>query len=209
LNYETFTTAADITHLRIDFASSTHILSGIGETFSNLKTLLITEQPIKFVERSDFAGLTQLEYLELSWNQIEFLPEDVFWDLPNLEELYLFDNKIKKLPVNIFKSLKKLKTIWLSSNKIDHLPKDLFVNNLEIEWILADYNPLKVIDVNFTKLKNLRQLYLGNANCIDFSAFNAIEVQEALLLINENCTRTTQNWKKFNEITRRNETRTK
>jgi Leucine-rich repeat (LRR) protein len=193
LNSETVKTAADFMHLWINFAPSIHIFSGIGETFSNLKTLLIVQQSIKFVERSDFVDLTQLERLGLNKNQIEFLPEDVFWDLPNLKELWLRDNKIKKLPENIFKNLKKLKFIGLHDNKIDHLPKDLFANNLEIELIWAADNPLKTIDVDFTELKDLSLLNLLNANCINFVARNATQVKEAQRRINQNCRKTTQN----------------
>jgi Leucine-rich repeat (LRR) protein len=189
LNYKTTVQAADIRMLQIDFATSTQ---GIGETFSDLKILSITYQSIKFVERSNFVGLTQLEELWLNQNQIEFLPEDVFLDLPNLEVLWLSNNKIKKLPENIFKNMKKLKEIELSNNEIDHLPEDLFMKNLEIEVILAVINPLKTIDVDFTKLKNLRRLNLKNTNCINFKAENETQVQEAQRLINQSCTKTTQ-----------------
>jgi Leucine-rich repeat (LRR) protein len=195
LNFKTSTTAADIKYLRINFAPSTRIFSGVGEIFINLKELSITRQSIKFVERYDFVGLTQLEGLYLYENQIEFLPEDVFWDLPNLEELWLQSNKIKKLPENIFKNLKKLKRIDMFGNKIEHFPENLFANNMEIEFISAYNNPLKTIDVDFTALKNLRWLGLSNANCIDFHAENATKVSEALRLINQNCTKTTQNEK--------------
>jgi hypothetical protein len=42
--------------LDIKFSPSAHIFSGIGESFSNLDSLLIKDQSIKFVERSNFAG---------------------------------------------------------------------------------------------------------------------------------------------------------
>jgi Leucine-rich repeat (LRR) protein len=192
LNYETVITAADIYVLQIDFAPSTHIFSGISETFSNLQILLITFQSIRFVERSDFVGLTRLTDLRLGFNQFEFLPEDVFWDLKKLEVLNLVQNKIKKLPENIFKNLKKLKKIFLNGNKIEHFPENLFVNNLEIEEIWAEKNPLKTIEVDFTALKNLRELYLTDSNCINVDAHGATQVQEAQRLINQNCSKTTQ-----------------
>jgi Leucine-rich repeat (LRR) protein len=192
LNYEEIVSAADIKNLEINFAPSTHIFSGIGENFSNLKELWITHQFIKFVERSNFVGLTQLEQLYLRGNQIEFLPENVFWDLPNLELLNLRDNKIKKLPENVFKNLRKIQQIFLSINKIEHLPKNLFVNNLEIEEIYVHDNPLKIIDVDFTALKKLRYLDLQNQNCINFNAYNEAQSQETQQLINQNCRKTTQ-----------------
>jgi Leucine rich repeat len=192
LNFKTVTTAADIAHLWINFSPSTYIFSGIGETFINLKELWINRQSIKFVERSDFAGLTQLEVLLLFQNQIEFLPEDVFWDLPNLERLWFFGNKIKKLPENIFKNLKKLRVINFSGNRIEHLPRNLFANNLEIEFISAYNNPLKVIDVDFTKLKILKLLNLRNANCINFEDRFNNQLREAQRLINQNCTETAE-----------------
>jgi Leucine-rich repeat (LRR) protein len=157
-----------IKKLKINLTPSTHIFSGIGEYFSNLKELWIQDQSLKFVDRSDFAGLTQLEKLRLDQNQIEFLFNNVFWDLPNLEE------------------------IDLSNNKIDYLPKDLFLKNLEIERIWASNNPLKVIDVDFTTFKNLFYINLSNAKCVNIIAYDPTLVQEAQLIINENCRKTTQ-----------------
>lgn len=182
------TNAFGVKQLSINFAPSTHISSGIGERFSNLKSLWIKKQSIKFIERSDFAGLTQLEDLYLFRNQIEILPEDVFWDL-NLKMLKLNKNKIKKLPLNIFKSLTKIKGINFADNMIEHLPKNLFANNLELESISAYNNPLKTIDVDFTNLRSLEDLGLHNANCIDFYAQSRMKVQEAQRLINRNCMR--------------------
>jgi Leucine-rich repeat (LRR) protein len=180
-------------NLDINFKPSTEIFSGIGETFINLKSLWIRSQTIKFVERSDFVGLTQLEDLILNGNQIEFLPEDVFWDLPNLKLLKLSGNKIKKLPKNIFKNLKKLKEINLSDNKIDYLPKNLFMETKKIERFYAYDNPLKVIDVDFTKFFYLSYLNLRNARCVNYIAYDPNFIQEAQLIINENCIKTTQN----------------
>jgi Leucine-rich repeat (LRR) protein len=192
LNFTTVISTADIKYLNINFTTSTHIFSGIGETFSTLKELWIQSQSIKFVERSDFAGLRQLENLDLQANQIEFLPEDVFWDLPNLESLSLAANKIKKLPQSIFKNLRKLKQISLFRNKINHLPENLFANNFEIKIVFAENIPLQTIDVDFTALKNLRWLDLLNANCISFFARSATQFQETQRLINQNCTKMSQ-----------------
>lgn len=73
-------------------------------------------QNIKFVERKDFAGLTNLENLYLEVNDIEFLPEDVFAELVNLKTLGLRDNNIKHFPSEILAGLKNIEVISTSGN---------------------------------------------------------------------------------------------
>jgi Leucine-rich repeat (LRR) protein len=188
-SHETIKRKADVEDLEIFFSPSNHIFAGIGETFTSLKKLQIVLQEIKFVERVDFINLAQLEELYISYNQIEFLHEDVFQDLPNLHYLSLSQNKIQKLPEKILKNLTKLKEINFNSNRIEYLPKDLFADNLQLEKIYAWQNPLKTIDVDFTKLPRLGLLWLRDANCIDFNANNQSEVQETQQIVNHNCTK--------------------
>lgn len=167
---------------------STHFFAGLGETFPNLEDLSTIHQSLKFIERQDFANMSRLKALRLFENKIEFLPEDVFQDLINLEVLLLQENRIKKFPEKLFSNLRKIEWISFEKNRIEHLPKDLFVNNIEIENIQASDNPLKIIDVDFTKLEKLWRLGLQPANCVNFWAVGKVKIPEVQKIINENCT---------------------
>lgn len=102
--------------MEFKFTPSPIIYTGIGENFPKLTNLWIRNQYIKYVERENFAGLTNLEVLNLKNNKIEFLPEDVFSDLSNLEELLIHVNRIKHFPANIFEKLTKIERILTYEN---------------------------------------------------------------------------------------------
>lgn len=78
---------------------------------------MIVNQKIKFVEREDFIGLPNLEYLNLNGNEIEFLSEDVFGDLKNLRRLGIRSNKIKHFSSRIFEKLTNVNEILTYGNK--------------------------------------------------------------------------------------------
>lgn len=164
--HERFKNARDVQHVHIDFEPSERIFQGIGESFPNLNNLAIGSS-IKFVERSNFENMKQLQTLSLSFNSIRFIPEDTFMDLPNLSTLRLWYIKLEKLPENLFANLKKLTFVELSNNKLGYLPKDLFANNLELTDIQLTATELTKIDVDFTKLTKISYISLSRAGCLD------------------------------------------
>lgn len=164
--HERFKNARDVQHVQIDFKPSERIFQGIGESFPNLNNLGIGYS-IKFIERSNFKNMKQLQTLSLSFNSIRFIPEDAFMDLPNLSSLRLWHNKLEKLPSNLFANLKKLTFVELSNNKLGYLPENLFANNLELTDIQLTETALTKIDVDFTKLTKISYISLSRAGCID------------------------------------------
>lgn len=180
-------TAEQIQDLKLNLTPSTYIFDGIGATFSTLKKLWISNQNIKFVQRENFANLEQLTWLNMQQNKIEFLSENVFWDLPNLLELDFQSNRIKKLPEKIFENLLKIENIWFERNKIEHLSANLFETNTELTMVRFSGNPLKIIDVDFSTLPNLKRLFLYQAKCVDFIAKTHARIPEVQKIINQNC----------------------
>lgn len=189
MNLDTIQNSADVKMLKIDFKSSTHIFPGIGETFPNLRRLRIDNQSIEIVERENFEGLEQLEVLDFSRNQIKYFINNIFWDLQNLTILAFSDNQIELLQKETFQNLKQITEINFSNNKIEHFPKDLFKNNLMLKRMFAYKNPLKTVDIDFTKLKKLRILWMEKSECIDAWAWSREVIKETQDVINENCKR--------------------
>ena len=148
--------ATKVIVLDINFSPSTHIFSGLGENFINLRILFIAKQPIKFVERQNFFGLQKLHQLSLYSNEIEFLHEDLLWDLPNLRILQLSDNRIMDLPGKLFMNLRDVGELSFDRNLIKTLASNIFSNNFQLAWLYTYNNTLKTSGVNFTAIQNVR-----------------------------------------------------
>jgi Leucine-rich repeat (LRR) protein len=191
--HSTIKKAEDVAELLIYFGDS--VFEGLGETFINLRKLLIGPGRICLITRQDFFNMKKLESLFLSENRIKFASEDVFWDLRSLERLDIDDCKIEKLPRNLFKNLKKLKEIYLGGNKLTHLQKNLFTDNLQLDYVSLAGNKLQTINVDFTKLPKIKYIDLSYNICINkrFSPEYPEEstvatVQELQFKIANNCT---------------------
>lgn len=155
----------EVNSLFFDVFSSAHLFAGMGETFTNVTSLTIGrfEGSLEFIDRDDFANMTQLIELDIFNNPIRNIDEDVFWDLPNLEVLRIFQAKLKNLPLNLLMNMKNLKEVSFHGNQLTHLDQDLFRNNPHLEIAVFEDNKLSSIKVDFTKFSNLQEVnFLGN-----------------------------------------------
>jgi Leucine-rich repeat (LRR) protein len=155
--------------LSIQFKPFDRIVPKFGKFFSSLKSLNIGFQGIKYIEAEDFEDLEKLEHLSLHWNPLKFLMENVFEKLINLKILDLRFCQLRSLPPKIFQPLRKLEDISLYRNQLRHLDKELFSYNLDLKNIHLDDNQLRKIDVDFTKLTNIEEIWIGNNECINLS----------------------------------------
>lgn len=140
-------------------------LPGIGEEFPYLRTLRISGDSVKFVERRSFTNMNQLRELQMSNMPIELLPADLLIDLPNLEIVKMVDFKIEKIPEKIFVNQRKLKELNLRFNKLTVLEKDLFEFNLKLEKVYLTGNKLEQVFVDFTKLTAIKLIDLIGNDC--------------------------------------------
>lgn len=147
--------AEGVKKLHINFSPSKYIFYGIGQYFTNLEELRIEAESLDIVEYPSLTGLTNLKKLEITNIKIKIIAEGSLWGLKNLEELLLWNCELKSLPGKLLKFATKLKKAQFQSNNVQHLGKDLFKNNLELEFISFRGNPLKKIEVDFTKLPKL------------------------------------------------------
>jgi len=82
-----------------------------------------------------FAGLSNLQTLNLYGNQLTTLPLWIFSGLSNLQTLYLYGNKITTLPVWVFSGLSNLIYLFLFSNKLTTLPLGIFTGLSSLEYL--------------------------------------------------------------------------
>lgn len=117
--------------------------------------------------------LKTIKSLDLTHKALDILKDDDFSGLTNLELVNLSYNNLKKFPENIFKTKSfKLKNLNLSYNKLKKFPEkfpDKFSNNFKtLETLNLSYNNLNSfpIDNKIQKIfPNLTKLVIkGNSN---------------------------------------------
>ena len=97
---------------------------GAFDGLSSLKELR-TDGYTLLLSRGSFAGLTNLQLLNLGRSGIADLPEGVFSSVPNLRILGLFGNELGRLPHFVFSGLHQLERLELSSNPGTPFPIEL------------------------------------------------------------------------------------
>lgn len=157
----------------IQFQNETmfYLLHGIGKFFRKLKSIYVGCSDLstlgtKLIRRSNFQNMENLFELVIHKSDIDKLYEDTLWDLQNLERFQL-DGKLKVLYERTFEKNPKLREVYLASNKLEFLPRYLFKNNPLLDWVNFEDNSLKIIETNFTGLKNIKYIFLRNNVCID------------------------------------------
>ncbi|KAJ8025016.1 Leucine-rich repeat-containing protein 4B [Holothuria leucospilota] len=87
--------------------------------FSNLKSLSLRSNLIYRIEEGAFSDLTKLEYLRLDENQLTFLTTEHFTGLSNLRSLTLNNNEALTIDPCLFSQLPFLKTLQLHQTKVN------------------------------------------------------------------------------------------
>jgi hypothetical protein len=118
-NDVSFTPEADeeMTEIYGDFNHKiNHLPNNISEKFPMLISLSFRFCSLKTVKKESFKELTQIEHIDLSYNEIATIEIGTFDDLKNLLYLFLAFNEIKILNADVFIPLVKLKSLSLSFN---------------------------------------------------------------------------------------------
>ena len=111
-----------------------------------------------------FDSLSELEVLDLEWNELSTLPADTFDGFTNLEVLRLGANDLSALPADIFDGLTKLKWLGLNNNDLEALP-----GNSDLEALPGGL---------FKGLSNLESVNLGHNPGAPFTFTAELEQQD-------------------------------
>ena len=114
------------------------------------------------LQPEDFAGLINVNWLNLSGNSLE-LAAGVFDGLQNLRGLDLRNTGLSALPQGIFSSLVNLETLYLNNNNIMELPEGIFSGSLfNLKTLNLNKNNIMELPARiFNSLRNLRSLDLS------------------------------------------------
>ncbi|KAM3933059.1 trophoblast glycoprotein-like [Leptodactylus fuscus] len=149
-----------------------------GIHFTNLTTLLLTNNNIRGVESKAFIDLPNLTTLDLSSNPLETLSNGTFLGLSQLETLKL-NNVLREgtqkhlLNSSWTESLKTLRTLELTGNDLQTFPKNI-LDLRSLQNIYLGNNSIKTMEKDtILQLKERKvQVYLS-PNPIDCDCANA------------------------------------
>uniref|UniRef100_UPI00398EC31C toll-like receptor 8 n=1 Tax=Pristiophorus japonicus TaxID=55135 RepID=UPI00398EC31C len=142
----------------------------ILEFQGNRLDILWNEEDCRYINL--FKNLTNLTYLDLSFNQLKRIPFAVYENLPhNLSYLSLSHNSLDILDWAKLQSLKNLLTLDLSNNKLTTAPDRLYNNTKSLQKLLlrknriselpisflTTANRIKYLDLSYNKIKVLNQ----------------------------------------------------
>lgn len=149
------------TDLRIINSHFYHIDENMFEYFPLLKNLTIIDSQVKSIDSKAFSNLSNLELLDLSFNEISNLNENFSDDLQSLKHLIINDNFIRMMNPNSFSNLINLKSLKLKNNDLRSVDHQIFAKLSNVELIDISGNPLVVIYENaFDNCTSLKTLVL-------------------------------------------------
>ena len=151
------------------------------------------------LKAGDFAGMTGLDWLDLSGSQrdkrydlvLTTLPEDLFDGLTGLEYLHLRNNRLTSLPAGVFSGLTSLQELTLDNNQLTTLPAGLFVGLNGLQTLTLSNNRLTALpEYLFVGLTGLRALTLhdNRLTALPEGLFNGLTGLQTLNLGNNRLT---------------------
>ncbi|RXM94788.1 Toll-like receptor 13 [Acipenser ruthenus] len=151
--------------LRVLYLSHNQLVAvpNATQSISNLEYLDFSYNLIDHLQSWDFNNLTRLKHLILVGNKISTITGSLFGSLFNLQELKLGINLILSIPEPLSGSLHKLEILELRSNKLSTIKKGTFQNLRSLKSLnLVDNQIADIEEGAFRGLVQLRVLLLGS-----------------------------------------------
>ncbi|XP_037043077.1 insulin-like growth factor-binding protein complex acid labile subunit [Bradysia coprophila] len=137
----------------------------------SLKYVSLCYNWLETVDVETFAKNRELVFVDLATNRLGSIPRNLFENNLLLEGISLRNNSLKIIDDNVFDTNINLQNIDLSSNQLEYLPKNLFQNNLDLKYVLLQFNQLRFIEIDFSKLRNVRRINVYENVCTDDPIF--------------------------------------
>lgn len=133
----------------------------------NLQFYEVTGKNVKLLNVRTFERNRNLIVVAIISTSLTQIPANLFRYNFLLDSVYLEYNAIESISDRLFWTNGKLRKVSLRSNKLESLPASLFINNPLLAEVDFGENKLKVIEIDFTKLKNIKHISLEFNTCID------------------------------------------
>ncbi|XP_070504368.1 leucine-rich repeat-containing protein 15-like [Chironomus tepperi] len=169
-----FSNCLNLVTIQITNANLKQVDGNFAKTCTGITSLYLVKNNIVSIHYLAFAGLQNLQYLDMSYNQITCLPFNLFQVIPNIATINLQYNKITALDWNLFKGLPNLSTVNLAFNTLATIPYfELAGTGTGAKGISFNFesNQLKSLvpemcSTLFQPAYNVENMYLSNNPCL-------------------------------------------
>jgi len=215
LHLEKFLELPNLHSLYLSMNLGLHIQTGLHFVTSlSLKHLALTFCNISSVTFETFANVSELEWLNLSYNYLKTLDINILKALPQLSQLYLRSNQISEIIPGTLEKNSFLKYLDLGHNIIEHLRSDVFNGLVKLQYIRLEFNKLQYVhpetfvglpyfggldlsynyalqiptDRHFISSHSLRYLFISGCNIssVSVETFANVSALELLFLVKNN-----------------------
>ena len=127
--------------------------------FKNLTKLYLGNNKIYKIEAHFFLNLSQLQELDLSYNDLRTIPEIISL-LSKLKKLYLNGNKLYSLPESIY-YIPELEYLNVSNNRLFKISKHIYKSK-QLHTLNVSYNKITTLPLQIIKCKNLHHIDISH-----------------------------------------------
>lgn len=130
-----------------------------------------------------FAGLQDLEYIDLSRNEIKRTEHGLFARLTLLSRLNISRNEIDDIPRFTFADLENLEVLDVSHNRLRAIPFQVFGPMGKLQYLDISHNQIaSFLDYYFNPNRQLKQLFLNNNNLVKITSNALVNLKELEVL---------------------------
>uniref|UniRef100_A0A8C4QFY7 LRRCT domain-containing protein n=1 Tax=Eptatretus burgeri TaxID=7764 RepID=A0A8C4QFY7_EPTBU len=175
-------------YLYMNNLSLGNLRDGIFDGMEHLSFLDLDNNRIANISPGTFLPLKNLAGLHLRDNLLTNLHDNMFQGLSQLRWLYLNRNRISQISENAFRAPSKLRRLYLQGNSLTSVPSNA-INILKLSILNLGSNHIhNISNVDFKKLRFLRELKLGGTELVNVSpnSFASLKRLRTLDLSNNN-----------------------
>lgn len=148
-----------------------------------LRRILWTDSNITVLEIDLFAGLHNLEYIDLSRNEIKRTEHGLFARLGLLTHLNISRNAIDDIPRFTFADLENLEVLDISYNRLRAIPFQVFGPMGKLQYLDISHNQIaSFLDYYFNPNRHLKQLFLNNNNLVKITSNALVNLKDLEVL---------------------------
>lgn len=155
-NLEHFPQNLHVTVNHITIAGNDIVNLFYNSSLENLKTLNISQNKLRDIDKKFVISLASLEILDLSQNSLQSGSIENLFKNHNLQNLNLSHNKLSELNERMFNELELLSTLDISFNEIENISQSTFWKQKHLKTLNLSSNKLR--DLQFDWFKNLENL---------------------------------------------------
>lgn len=133
------------------------------------------------VSQNHFDGKCDSDVLVIfATNQtLNYLPAGLNHFFPNIRGLTILHSELRSLTSCDIALFKNIEFIYVYGNNIQLIDGDLFSKNPNVMYVSFTRNPVRHIGSNLlAPLKELKEAYFSNCNCIDQLAWNPAQIDK-------------------------------